>query len=52
MYILGSSARLARAEAYDNILRYYIMGLYYGIILQDNITGSYYRFISGDNITG
>ena len=39
IYILVSSARFARAMAYGIILRHYIMGLYYGIILRDNTTG-------------
>ena len=39
IYILGSSARFARAEAYESLLWDYIMGPYYGIILQDCIAG-------------
>ena len=39
MYVLASSARFARAEAHGIISWDYIMGLYYGITLQDNITG-------------
>ena len=39
LYILGSGARLARAEAYRIILWDYITGLFYENILQDNIMG-------------
>ena len=39
IHILGSSARVARAEAYGIISWDYIMGLYYGNILRNNITG-------------
>ena len=51
IYILGSSARFARAEAYEIIPWDYIMGLYYGIRLRDKVTGKYYRIILRD-ITG
>ena len=39
IYILRSSARFARAEAYRIILWDFIMGLYYGMIFRDDITG-------------
>ena len=50
--ILGSSARFARAEAYEIISWDYITGLYNGITLRDNITGQYYRIILRNHITG
>ena len=39
VYILGSSARFARAEAYGIISWDYITELYFGIIIRDNIPG-------------
>ena len=54
-YILRSSARFARAEAYELYYRIrlqdYITDLYYGIILRDNITELVYRIILRDYIT-
>ena len=55
-YVLGSSARFARAEACEIRLWDYITGLYCGIILQDEIVGLYYgitlRHITKNHITG
>ena len=56
IYILGSSARFARAKAYGIILWDYIfwdciMELYYGIILRDTITELYCCIVLRDDIT-
>ena len=60
IYILGSNARFARAEAYEIISWDDIMGLYYGIILRiilrdrimESCYGVYYGVILRNSITG
>ena len=51
IYILGSSARFARAEAFGITLRDHITESYYRIIIRDDITKYGYGIILRDNIT-
>ena len=52
IYILGSSARFARADAYGIRLWDYITGFSHAIILRDNIKELYYGTMLRDCITG
>ena len=51
VYILGSSAHVARALAYRIILQDYTTGLYYGTKLRDYITDISDEIVSQDFIT-